>query len=105
MPVEVYVRTLRASASDADDVDAGMRDGMFGKPFSGDVVDVEPALLKLRANEARAFLVRLAGWIDGGDANEAGGEVDDLAGRVIHRRQHAIDGGGRRHESVITGKL
>jgi hypothetical protein len=69
-----------------------MADRVFRKAVGDDVLDPELVPLELIAQKSRARFVFLTGWIDGRNADEVGGEPDDLVSRSIHFRNDAIDG-------------
>ena len=65
----------------------GMARGVFGPAFRRVVLDLEPEVREPRADEPRALRVELAGRIDGGNANQVGGERRRFRRRRHRRRQ------------------
>src|SRR5262249_34520422 len=73
----------RPAAPRADDVHARVRARVLGASFRRDVLDAEAAAREIVADEARAVLVRVAGRIDGGDADQVARVRDDLVARAV----------------------
>src|SRR5438876_498274 len=85
------IRTFGSTAPQSHDVDARMSACVFGPALGGKVLHFEPATCQRVAHQPRAIFIRLAGRVEGGDANERGREVDDFIGGGFDRREHPVD--------------
>ena len=104
MAVEVDERMRVPAGPGGDNIDARVRLGMFGSPLGGVIFDREAEAAQPIADEAGAFLVQLPWRIDGGEADQIGGEGDGFVGQAVDGGENAV--GDRWHWSPrFTGTL
>ncbi len=80
----------------------GCAAGVLGPALGGHVGDLEVERAQPLADEPRARLVLLAGRVDGGDADQGGGEVDDLVGGVVDALGHPANDVGMQGHAPIS---
>src|SRR4029453_11922840 len=98
--VQVDEGVHRPSPAGADDVDARMLRRVLLASFRGVVLDLEVILREPFADEPGAVLVRLAGRIDGWDADQLGRERPGLVARLLDLGEYPI-----RHVHSLPGGL
>ena len=88
--VEMNGWAFRASAANANHVDARVRAGVLHAAVGRDSIDVEAAGFETIGDESRAVRVVLARWIHRRHSDQIGREADDLRRGRIHGFEHAI---------------
>jgi hypothetical protein len=86
--IQVHQRVRLAAGATADHIDPRMLAGVLRTPLGGDVGNLELARLQPVADEPSTWLVCVTGRIDRGNADEGGGEVDDLIGGLVDALGH-----------------
>jgi hypothetical protein len=90
MAVEVHARAARIAVATRNDIDARVALTVPRRAGSMHILDRKTTRAQAAADEFRAGLIRLTGWIDGGKTNQRLHQLDQVVATLIDRLEQRL---------------
>ena len=90
MRVEMHGGARAAAVETGDHIGAGIAVGVAGRAFAAHIFDAEAALFQPRAEIFGAGRIGFAGRVDGREADQIGGQRDEVVDALVDRFQELL---------------